>query len=470
MKKYYCVVLILACCTFCRAQYVTIPDTNFVTWLNANGFASCIAGNQLDTTCPAVLDINRIDCNGKNIYDLAGVQYFKNLDTLLCYDNSLSGIAELPAALTYLDCSGNKITVLPALPLGLRYFICGGNQLTSLPELPLTLKYLSCSYNQLLSLPGLTAPMYNLDCSWNLIDSLPELPPNLGNLDCSYNLLTNVPILPELLTAFYCDGNLLTALPALPDSIHWLSFSSLPIVTLPSELPVRLLYLSCDHDNLSKLPPLPASLISLDCNNNQLDSLPALPLDIQYIYCYTNRLTSLPVLPQSLNILNCSDNQLTELPSLPDSMNQLDISSNPYLYCLPQINTITSFSFTYTNIECVPDYGQVASSTPVINTVPLCTNAYNPGNCADISTGEANVAPNTFNLFPNPAHDEVEIILSTSDMPNEISMTDITGREVLREVLTKSHLTLDVSMLIAGMYLIQTSMNGEVKTAKLVKQ
>lgn len=38
-----------------KAQFVTIPDTNFVNWLNANGFSSCMSGNDIDTTCSLIL-------------------------------------------------------------------------------------------------------------------------------------------------------------------------------------------------------------------------------------------------------------------------------------------------------------------------------------------------------------------------------------------------------------------------------
>ena len=34
-----------------NAQFVTIPDTNFVNWLNSHGFSSCMYGIQLDTSC-----------------------------------------------------------------------------------------------------------------------------------------------------------------------------------------------------------------------------------------------------------------------------------------------------------------------------------------------------------------------------------------------------------------------------------
>jgi hypothetical protein len=86
--KKYLLLLIVAIC-FLRvervdAQYVTIPDSNFVTWMQTHGYASCMIGNQLDTTCPAVVNATAVKCIGEEINDLAGIQYFDNLDSLNC--------------------------------------------------------------------------------------------------------------------------------------------------------------------------------------------------------------------------------------------------------------------------------------------------------------------------------------------------------------------------------------------------
>ncbi|MBL0050103.1 MAG: hypothetical protein IPP29_00590 [Bacteroidetes bacterium] len=70
-----------------QAQYVTIPDPNFVTWLNANGYAGCMNGNMMDTTCGAVVNATSVDCSYQNISDLTGIEYFDNLDSLKCSEN-----------------------------------------------------------------------------------------------------------------------------------------------------------------------------------------------------------------------------------------------------------------------------------------------------------------------------------------------------------------------------------------------
>jgi hypothetical protein len=45
-----------------KAQFVTIPDGNFVTWLNTN-YPSCMNGNQMDTTCAQIIYEDSILCS-----------------------------------------------------------------------------------------------------------------------------------------------------------------------------------------------------------------------------------------------------------------------------------------------------------------------------------------------------------------------------------------------------------------------
>src|SRR5579863_455710 len=118
MKKFLPALLFLLAST-ARAQYVTIPDTTFVNWLNTNGYASCLNGNQLDTTCSAVTGAFSMDCYAVSIRNLTGLQYFKNLRELTCSYDSLYLIPALPPLLTNIDCSYNNLDSLPALPSGL---------------------------------------------------------------------------------------------------------------------------------------------------------------------------------------------------------------------------------------------------------------------------------------------------------------------------------------------------------------
>ena len=51
-----------------KAQLRYIPDPGFRNYLNQN-FASCMVGDSLDISCPAVLNATSIDVNSYGIYD-----------------------------------------------------------------------------------------------------------------------------------------------------------------------------------------------------------------------------------------------------------------------------------------------------------------------------------------------------------------------------------------------------------------
>src|SRR5690349_19276230 len=70
--------LAFALCISAQAQFVTIPDANFVTYLQTN-FPTCMSGNQMDTTCSALIAFQNMDVSNKGIADLTGIQYFDDL-------------------------------------------------------------------------------------------------------------------------------------------------------------------------------------------------------------------------------------------------------------------------------------------------------------------------------------------------------------------------------------------------------
>jgi hypothetical protein len=56
-----------------KAQWVTIPDPNFVTYLQTN-YPSCMNGNQMDTTCAGIVNATSLDVSLTfAISDLNGV-------------------------------------------------------------------------------------------------------------------------------------------------------------------------------------------------------------------------------------------------------------------------------------------------------------------------------------------------------------------------------------------------------------
>lgn len=84
-KKHLLALLFFVFMLGAKAQLVTIPDANFVAYLQAN-FPSCMHGNKMDTTC--IASVQFVSCVGRNISNLDGIQYFDNLLELYCFKNN----------------------------------------------------------------------------------------------------------------------------------------------------------------------------------------------------------------------------------------------------------------------------------------------------------------------------------------------------------------------------------------------
>lgn len=355
------------------AQFVTIPDSAFRGWMINHGLATCLIGNQLDTTCSAVAALTYMDCSNKQIQDLTGVEYFRNLDTLICNNNSIDTLPflpenlhylncasnnfmyaftlPLPQSLNYLDCRNNRLNVMPLLPDSITTLICINDALSSITNFPLMLLGLNCSNNGLLTIPAFPAGMTFLDCSINSLQQIPALPNGLTQLYCNYNSLTSLPSLPPLLTLLECAYNpLLTSLPILPSSLTQLNCNGDGLTSLPT-IPASLRSLRCDENSgLSSLPTLPDSIRVLSCKSNSLSSLPALPSQLHSLVCDHNQLTSLPSLPSGLAELRCSYNQLSSMQVLPSNLETLDCSHNVIGELFGTFSQINSF--IYFDLDC----------------------------------------------------------------------------------------------------------------------
>lgn len=361
------------------AQFVNIPDANFRTWLNNNGYASCMNGNLMDTTCALIVNATKVNCQNSNIADITGIQYFDSLDTLIFRAQDITFLPPIHASLLYLDASSNNylasvanfpssllhidlqinsnvsyLTSVPPLPPGLLYLSCFGWKFPVLPALPATLTYLDCGDNPLYTLPALPAGLTSLHCLLDSLTSLPILPSTLTYLNCGYNQLTSLPSLPSSLYSLYCYKNQLTFLPSLPTSIAYLNIGWNSISSLPN-VPAGLYDFDCRNNYFTSLPLLPNSVSKLNCSNNQLTSLPPYSSFLSELKCDNNLLTSLPpVFPSFLDEFTCSRNQLTSIPVLNSGLSILNCSNNP-LTAYPVLNAgLTSFYCDSVQLPALP--------------------------------------------------------------------------------------------------------------------
>ncbi len=340
-KQLLALVLVLGGWFYSQAQWVSIPDTNFGTWLSNNGYTQCLQGNstfgwQMDTTCTDILNEDTLTFYQTNIVDLTGVTYFVNLKYLSCGGPALQFIPTLPPVLEVFSSYNNEVMVLPDLPTTLRVFVCSQTPVSFLPALPDSLEVLSCQEN-----PDI----------W----SLPALPPNLKHMNLYNCRITSLPALNNKIESIDADYNLLTCIPSLPNSLKLLNCSHNPLISLPSLN--NLVELYCFDDSLSILPSLPSSLRFLDVALNKLTNLPALPANLKTLYCQGNLLTAIPDLPAGLQLFS--------------------FHANPGLSCLPWLPAGIANIYLYgTNITCIPN-----QPPQLMNNIPVCT-AGNSNGCA----------------------------------------------------------------------------------------
>jgi hypothetical protein len=430
-----------------QAQYVTIPDANFVTWLQSNGFGSCLNGSQLDTSCYIVKNTTEIDCEWSEIASLEGLQHFSNLRDLKCNNNNLVNLPFLPPRLRKLTCYYNQLIALPELPDTLLTLNCSDNAITLLPELPDSLRGLICGLNSLTDLPQLPAGLKQLNFGGNDVTALQDLPSGLNYLLCNANLLTALPPLPATLIYLSCNDNLLTEIPPVPDSLS---------------------YFSCHHNLLTHLPALPTdATLLLNCSNNLLSSLPPLPDNLVWLNCSYNFLDSLPSVAH-VTYLNCSNNQLNAMTDLAPALNLLDVSNNPDLHCLPSVYEITSqcylnFSIENTGIVCLPNPIQHADYCPAIDTTPVCDSS-NVYGCAFFTSISAFQLSGAMRIFPNPSSGCVNFELN--GLQGKLTIFDSIGRFLKNVDVTNNVVTTDLPQGLIQ-YLFVTNY-GEVHSGKII--
>ena len=225
MKKIVLLLSFVIIIYSAKAQYVTIPDAHFVTWLQTN-FPGCMVGNQMDTTCAGITSATSLFCTNDTIADLTGIQYFHNLQSLGCGFNLLNSLPPLANSIHWLECRNCSLTSLPALPDSLIYLECSNNNLTTLPSLPSILQQFYCGYNQLSNLPTLPNSITELACNNNQLLNLPALSAtSIYHLVCTNNHLSSLPALPNTLTALWCDTNNISCFPVFPNSLNYGSFA-----------------------------------------------------------------------------------------------------------------------------------------------------------------------------------------------------------------------------------------------------
>ena len=227
------------------------------------------------------LNVKKIDVRGSRISSLEGIQYFPNLECLICWLNPLTSLdVSKNIALTYLDCSDNPLTSLDVSKnIALTHLECYGNQLISLDVSKNTaLTELDCGDNQLTTLDvSQNTALTSLDCGSNQLISL-DMSKNtaLTHLECSVNQLTSLDVSKNTaLTWLRCISNQLTSLDVSKNiALTSLNCSDNQLTSLDVSKNTALTWLDCSINNLTSLDlSKNTALTWLDCSANNLTTL-----------------------------------------------------------------------------------------------------------------------------------------------------------------------------------------------------
>ena len=150
---------------YINGNNIYIPDANFKAYL----VKEFDTDGDNEISYKEALKIYTINCYMMNISSLQGIEYFTNLDNLICYDNPLTSIdVSQNRKLYVLHCANNQLTSIDVSENAeLRALTCFNNQLTNIDVSKNTnLNYLGCFDNQLtiLDLRNNTY-LYRLHCS-----------------------------------------------------------------------------------------------------------------------------------------------------------------------------------------------------------------------------------------------------------------------------------------------------------------
>jgi len=159
-----------------------------------------------------------------------------------------------------------------------------------------------------------------------------------------------------------------------------------------------------------------------------------------------------------------------EISPCPNDVETYSVTNNPnasYTWTLPAgwLGNSTSNTMVTTvgsaggNVE-VTASNACGASSPSVLAVSMC-----------IPTGINELNGNTFNMYPNPAKNQliVEGVLNnTSLVSKDFKIVDVIGKVVMRDVITENSQTLNISKLDKGIYFIMLD-NGKT-TYKFIKE
>ena len=361
-RKLLLSISLLLVCFFTKAQNVTIPDANFKAYLVGNSAINTNSDTEIQVS-EAEAFTGTIDCSGKNITNLTGIEAFTKITELYCSDNQLTTLdVSKNTALTTLWCFDNQLTALDVsknttlielyvwanqlttLDVSKNILLEGlhvpGNQFTTLDvSKNILLEELNVSDNQFTTLDvSKNTALITLWCFNNQLTAL-DVSKNtaLTQLNCVHNQLTSLNIKNgnnRILLVNAIDNPNLTCIrvdnvPYANAQNSWgkdvtasycTDLSTGPIVNIPDAnfkaYLLTVMYADADGDGEIQVSEAETFTGFINCPSKGIADLTGIEAftNITELYCSDNQLTTLDVSKNTaLTTLWCFDNQLTTL-------------------------------------------------------------------------------------------------------------------------------------------------------------
>lgn len=430
---------------FLVAQFAAIPDTNFEKTLIKLGYDSGVPDGRVLTN--KIDTIKVLDVSFNNISSLKGIENFKSLTDLNCYENKLENLdISQNIALTNVVCGSNQLTNLDlSQNIALTTLNCNSNQLTNLDlSRNIALIKVVCTNNQLIGLDfSQNKALKAVYCFNNEISNL-RLDENfeLTKLNCAVNKLKSL-VLPVngKLKELDCGGN--------------------DLKNLDVSQNVTLTHLYCWYNQLKSLDVSQnKSLFELYCDSNEINSLDVSQNKVlTHLNCTFNKLKSLDLSQNRwLHVLDCYNNDLNCLNLKHDydtNLSRLVAYNNPNLSCI-EVRDVNYFTSPTGPIWFSVDSGTTFSTS--------CANK--------CFVGIDNLEPEIkFSIYPNPTYGIVNVKLEGYNSTFKTTLRNSLGQVIQAQYFEVSE---DIKINIeapAGLYFLNLeSSTGTSKTIKVIKE
>ena len=358
------------------AQYVTIPDSNFVSWLKTTADSTCIVGQQLDTLCSRSTPIEiqtdqtsynnqtvTLDLSNHNLQKLSGFEFLTF--NALFYNSNIFAYSSIPTYFSTINLSHNSLTQFPDQIMKFMDAINSGN---------FTVQTIDLSYNQIDTYAHQSSrDVYSLNLShngmhhFNIVSSTAY---DLTNINLDYNNLSSLP------SFYYHNANFLTQNCLLKMSVRHNLLHNIPSGYFTSIDAGANLITTVNFSSPCYYP------IDLTCDSNLITSI---NLSGRYnnLNISHNSITNLNLASAiTINSLICHHNNIQSISNIPSFLQYLDCHNNSFLTCLP---TLPLVSLLYLNIDstsitCLPNRYIVCTYTGSagLNTMPICNYGNSP--------------------------------------------------------------------------------------------